>query len=237
MRRLHERIMPRHPCGARRRSVMGYWPARSRARRAECRLAEGQGNVSATERSVLRRTRCRSSRASPRGRRRSGTSAAAGGDRHPAALEIGHYSAMLARASRRPVVLLLCGFLLFCATGLVLTPSSERQEALERDGTAVTGVITSVKRGIRGLTTVTYEYSYAGRHEGRIMGSDFYELGERVRVFVDPQRPNRSTLAGEQPQSVWGMILTIAMLTGSVILAVGGLIQLWRRWRPRQDVG
>lgn len=114
--------------------------------------------------------------------------------------------------------------------------AANRQEAIERRGVQVVGeVISFVPAGKFG-DVVTYRYRYDEReYRGKISYSNAYEEGQRVKVFVDPADPERSTLYDEEPQS--GLESAAVGIAGATALVAGpcGAYGLWA-WKRRRSV-
>lgn len=128
--------------------------------------------------------------------------------------------------------------MLFVAAGLVLGPASDRQDRLEAQGTPVEGTVIDVSGGGRAPDTVTFRYRYRGiDHEVKIGGSNAYDIGDQVTVYVDPDDPGSATLPGEQPQSGPAYVLTMVIVISSLVLLGAGLVHLWwagrDAWRTR----
>jgi hypothetical protein len=139
---------------------------------------------------------------------------------------------------RRGITLLVCGAVLFLAAGLLLGPASDRQDRLEAEGTQVEGTVVDVSGGGRAPDSVTFRYTYDGvEHEVQIGGSNAYDIGERVTVYVDPDDPRSATLAGEQPQSGPAYVLTMVLVVASLLLLGSGVVLLFlagrNAWRSR----
>lgn len=133
---------------------------------------------------------------------------------------------------RRGVLLLALGATVCVASGFLIGVADDRQARLETDGVPVAGVVVrSVNRG-RGPDSVIFRYVYGGRvHVNEILGSNSYDHGEQVTVYVDPADPGSATLPDEQPQSTPTYVLTLLLVAGSLVLMVGGVVDLWKRWR------
>lgn len=133
---------------------------------------------------------------------------------------------------RRGVAFVALGLIAFLLAGFMLRPASDRQDSLERDGVEVPGVVTKARDPIRGPRSVEFRYAFDGMDfEGEIFGSNSYEPGDSVTVFVDPTEPSRATLPDEQPQSGPAYVLTLIVVTGSFLLLAAGVVDLWKRWR------
>jgi hypothetical protein len=139
---------------------------------------------------------------------------------------------------RRGITFLLCGALLFLAAGLVIGVADDRQDRLEAEGIPVEGTVVDVGGGGRAPDRVTFRYRYRGvEHEVHIGGSNAYEIGDQVTVYVDPDDPGSATLPGEQPQSGPAYVLTMVIVVSSLLLLGIGLVHLWsagrHAWRSR----
>lgn len=132
------------------------------------------------------------------------------------------------------------GWLVVAVVGLALVigvegGAAERQSALERDGVSVLGVVVDARTAVRGPDRVTYRYTFDGEeHRGSIVGSGSYVVGTPVTVIVDPDRPDRSTLAGEQAQGAvgfWASTIGGVAALGGLVAGPAVLVQWWRRRR------
>lgn len=97
-------------------------------------------------------------------------------------------------------------------------------------------MVIDTQHGGRGVpNTVTYEYMAEGRYYvGHIIGSNFYESGEQVTVYVDPDDLTSSTLKDEHPQSAPAFWLMIALLSVSFMFVVMAVVLTWRRWKAKR---
>jgi hypothetical protein len=78
---------------------------------------------------------------------------------------------------------------------VLITIASDRQDTLVKQGVQLTGTVVDVNHPLRGPNSVHYSYTFNDRqYFGHVGASEFYEVGERVTVFVDPRQPGRSTL-------------------------------------------
>ncbi|WP_436795633.1 DUF3592 domain-containing protein [Actinospongicola halichondriae] len=154
-------------------------------------------------------------------------------NRHsPAMADPSRWSRWRRPTVRRGITFIALGMLTLVAAGFLLGPASDRQDALVQAGVEVPGVVTKSRDPIRGPSSVEFRYSFNGRDfDGEIFGSNSYDAGEAVAVFVDPDDPASATLAKEQPQSRPAYVLTLVMITGSFLLLAAGVADLWKRWR------
>jgi hypothetical protein len=137
---------------------------------------------------------------------------------------------------RRALAWLFGGLATFTLAVVLISIASDRQDALVRGGTRVEGVVVDVRHPLRGPNSVTYRYDFEGQVlSGHIGASEFYEVGDVVTVFVDPDRPERSTLPDEQPQSAFAYWVTMfAIVLGLAGLSSGAWSML--QWRGRRRV-
>jgi uncharacterized protein DUF3592 len=141
---------------------------------------------------------------------------------------------LLRRVRPRAVLMILGGAVLFLAPGLVIGPSSERQERLEKHGVRVRGVVVDTSTPFRGPSSVTFRFVFESRkYVKRIIASEGYDVGESVAVYVDPNNPRSATLPSEQPQSTPGYVLTLVMFVASCLLLGGGVVGLWKARRRK----
>jgi len=129
--------------------------------------------------------------------------------------------------------MLLAGVLMFFGAGLVIGVADDRHERLEAHGAVVDGIVIKAPKPFRGPRSVCFRYVVGGgKQVVTILGSQNYDVGERVKVYVDPEHPASATLPGEQPQSTPAyLVTTMAMILSSLWLFVVGLIELWKGWR------
>jgi hypothetical protein len=144
-------------------------------------------------------------------------------------------SAAVRAGRRRALAWLLGGLAILTLAVVLISIASDRQDALVREGTRVEGVVVAVRHPLRGPKSVTYRYVFEGQEfSGHIGASEFYEVGDVVTVFVDPDQPDRSTLPDEQPQSGVAYWVTIfAIVLGFAGLGSGAWSLLQWRWRRR----
>jgi hypothetical protein len=103
---------------------------------------------------------------------------------------------------------------------------------LVEDGVAVDGIVVGAANPIRGPRRVEFRYEFNGRdYVSEIFGSDFYESGEAVTVYLDPENPRSATLSEEQPQSRPAYFATLLVISGSFLLMGWGLSDAWKTWR------
>jgi hypothetical protein len=137
---------------------------------------------------------------------------------------------------RRALVLLGAGLVTFIVAGVLLGPTSSRQDRLEQNGDRVQGVVLRAENRARGPDRVVVRYVYGGEERDLdIFGSGgSYRRGDSVAVYVDPANPDSATIPGEQPQSKPTYFLTLLVVTIAFGLAVGGAMDLWKTWRRRR---
>lgn len=153
----------------------------------------------------------------------------------PSALDDPETSAAVRRGRRRAFARFAGGAMVLTLAVVLINVASDRQRALVRDGTVVQGLVIDAEHPFRGPNLVTYRYVFEGqRFFGSITGSGHYRPGEVVTVFVDPDRPERSTLPGEQPQSdiaYWVTVFAFVLGSSAIVSGMWSLMQ-WR-WRVR----
>lgn len=152
----------------------------------------------------------------------------------PAAIDDPSTRAAVRRGRRRALGGFLAGLVALTFAIVLITIASDRQDALVRNGVRVDGVVVGAHHPIRGPNSVDYRYEFGGHnYAGHIGASEFYEVGDRVDVYLDPEQPGRSTLPDEQPQSGWAYWVTIfgIVLGFSGVGAGGWSLYLWRRRR------
>ena len=157
-------------------------------------------------------------------------------------------TAAAARRGRRLAASALAGALVAVVITVVLIGVADhRRDELKGAGVEVVGVVDRVfpPRG-RGIPNVVYRYAFDGRtHTGHSRWSSGYDVGQPVAVFVDRDRPERSTLAAGLPQSGLAYATTLVLPTLGLAALAGGSASLiqWRRrlrvlrsapWQPRQ---
>lgn len=155
-------------------------------------------------------------------------------DAHSPAIENPATAAAVRAGRRRAGLGFLGGFAALTLAIVLISLASDRQDLLVREGVRVTGTVVGVNHPLRGPNSVDYRYAFGGReYAGHIGASEFYELGERVTVFVDPEQPGRSTLPDEQPQSgpVYWVTIFAVVLGFAGVGAGGWSLYLWRRRR------
>lgn len=143
---------------------------------------------------------------------------------------------VFARRRRRAWLLTMVGLAAFTTAAVLISIASDRQEDLEGSEIRVDGIVIDVSTPIRGPSTIKYEYSVGEKaFTNVIYGSNAYDVGEAVDVFVDPADPTNSTVPGEQPQSVLAYWITIIGITAGLSLLIAGVGQV-RSTRRRRNV-
>lgn len=147
----------------------------------------------------------------------------------------------LARRFRRSAVVFAIALPMVLALAVTGWLEVRWKRELPRTGVRTTGIVSSVRRGLRfrDPETVSVVFS-AGPPTDRVHGTAIqakpgrYTLQQRVTVRFDPDNPRHVLVDGQAPRSTSEIWIIVGLSVAGVVTLVSGHLARWFRARRRQ---